>query len=225
MRDDEYLTPAGPGAAETRVRGSTFLALAAPAGGEEEARTVLAAIEKEHFDATHNCSAWRLRGGLWRTNDAGEPSGSAGAPILAAIDGAGLQDCVVVVTRYFGGTKLGVGGLIRAYGEAAALALEAAPRRRGVPAVRARVRYPYEHTSAVMRALERLGAAQIEHGFAGGGREGEVSFTLPRGSETELRDLLREQTAGALEPEVLGERTLFHPAEARSALDAPPGPL
>src|SRR5690606_20426881 len=131
---------------------------------------------------------------------------SAGAPILAAIDGAELADCVVVVTRYFGGTKLGVGGLVRAYGEAAALALEAAPRRRALPAVRARIRYPYEHTAAVMRVLERAGAREMEHGYGAGGSEGEVEFSLPSPEEPALREALREQTAGALAPEILGER-------------------
>jgi uncharacterized YigZ family protein len=213
---DEYLTLAGPGVAETRVRGSTFRALAAPAPDEEAARAVLAGVEREHFAATHNCSAWRLRGGIWRANDAGEPSGSAGAPILAAIDGAGLLECVVVVTRYFGGTKLGVGGLIRAYGDAAALALQAAPVRRAIPALRLVVRYPYEHTSAVMRALERADADRMEHGYGAGGREGEVSFEIPRAAEPDLRDLLREQTSGAVAPEVLAETTRYRPPGGES---------
>jgi len=211
---DEFLTVAGRAIAETRVRGSTFRALAAPAESEDGARAVLAEVEREYFDATHHCSAWRLHGGVRRANDAGEPSGSAGAPILAAIEGAELVDCVVVVTRYFGGTKLGVGGLVRAYGEAAALALEAAPRRRGVLSLRASVRYPYEHTSAVMRALERVGAHEVEHGFTAGGAAGEVSFTLPRDSEAELREILRDQTSGAIEPELLGERVLYTPPRA-----------
>lgn len=213
---DEYQTLAGRGTAEQRIRGSTFLAVAAPAGDESEARAVLAEVERIHFAANHNCSAWRIHGGVWRANDAGEPSGSAGAPILAAIDGAGVEDCAVVVTRYFGGTKLGVGGLIRAYGELAALALQAAPRRRAVMAVRLRVRYPYEHTSAVMRALERGPAHEVEHGYAGGGAQGEVLFSVPRAEVEALRELLREQTAGALAPEPLEEHRLYLPLETGS---------
>src|SRR5690606_14140836 len=137
------------------------------------------------------------------------PSGSAGAPILAASDGAGLVDCVVVVTRYIGRTKLGVVGLIRAYGDAAALAVQDAPVRRAIPAFRAPVRYPYAHTAAVMRALERTDADDLEHGYGAGGVEGTVAFTLPRDALPLLRELLREQTAGAVEPEVLGETTRF----------------
>lgn len=211
MSDPPYVTLAGLGEAETRIKASRFLAVAAPARDEDEARAFLAERQKLHFDATHNCSAWLLHQGVRRANDAGEPSGSAGAPILAAIEGAGVENCVVVVTRFYGGTKLGVGGLVRAYGEAAALALREAPRLLATPATQLRVRYPYEHTSAVMRTLERLGADKVEHGFASGGAEGEVSFCVPCGAEAELAELLREQTAGALTPETLGPRTLLRP--------------
>ena len=186
-----FTTLAAPATAETRVLGSRFLALAFPASEEAEARAVVQAREREMFDASHHCSAWRLRGGLWRANDAGEPSGSAGAPILAAIDGARLADCAVVVSRWFGGTKLGVGGLVRAYGEAASEALAVAPRRLGIPALRLRARYPYEHTAAVMRSLDRAGAREIEHGFAADGASAQVEFTVPVGEEPLLRELLR----------------------------------
>jgi putative IMPACT (imprinted ancient) family translation regulator len=209
-----FLTLAAPATAETRVRGSTFIAFAAPAGDEGEARRRLAERERQFWDATHNCSAWSLRAGPRRANDAGEPSGSAGAPILAAIEGAGVTDCVVVVTRYFGGTKLGVGGLVRAYGDAAALALADAPRRSGIPAVRLRLTYPYAHTAAVMRGLERAGAAQVEHGYAPSGDAGVVDFAVPTGEETALTDGLREATGGVLAPERIGELVLYRNAPA-----------
>jgi putative IMPACT (imprinted ancient) family translation regulator len=212
-----FLTLAAPAEARTRVRGSVFLARAAPAASEEEARAVLAAREKADPHATHHCSAWSLRGGLRRANDAGEPSGSAGAPVLAAIEGAGVTDAVVVVTRWYGGTKLGVGGLVRAYGEAAAAALDAAPRRTGVPAVRLRVAYPYEHTAAVMRAVEQAGAAALEHGYADGGRAGTLALTVPEGAVEGFRDALREGTAGAVAPEVGGTVVLYRNAVPGSA--------
>jgi uncharacterized YigZ family protein len=208
---DPYPTLSGRGEAETRVKASRFLAVAAPAGSEEEARALLAERQRMDFDATHHCSAWRLHDGVWRANDAGEPSGSAGAPILAAIDGARLEDCAVVVTRYYGGTKLGVGGLIRAYGDAAALALRSAPRRLATPAARMRVRYDYAHTAAVMRVMERLGAQEVEHGFTAGGAGGEVEFTVPLSQHAILPDLLREQTAGAVSAETLATRLIYSP--------------
>lgn len=214
---DDFLTLAGPGEAETRIKASVFLATAVPVETEDEARAVLAAREKAMWDANHHCSAWKLRGGASRANDAGEPGGSAGAPILAAIEGAGLVDVLVIVTRWFGGTKLGVGGLVRAYGEAAALALEAAPRRVGTVAERLRVRYPYAHTAAVMRVLERAGAARVEHGYAESGDAGIVEFSVPAGVVGTVRDELREATAGALAPEPLGATLLYRNADGGSA--------
>ncbi len=214
MSEAPFLTLGGRGEADTRVRGSTFVAFATPAASEEEARARLAECERQRFDATHHCSAWRLRGDLWRANDAGEPFGSAGAPILAAIDGAGLTDCVVVVTRYFGGTKLGIGGLVRAYGEAAAAAIAEAPRRVGVPAVRLRIRYPYEHTGAVMRVLDQTAAADIEHGFASGGAAATVEFDVAASAAGAFAALLREATSGAIEPERVGDRLRFRAAPA-----------
>ncbi|HEX5724429.1 MAG TPA: YigZ family protein [Longimicrobiaceae bacterium] len=212
MTSDDFLTLAGTGEAETRVKASVFLALAAPAATEDEAKALLVAREKTLWDASHHCAAWRLRDGTRRALDAGEPSGSAGAPILAAIEGAGLSDCAVVVSRWFGGTKLGVGGLVRAYGEAAALALEAAPRRAGTAAVRLAVRYPYAHTAAVMRALERFHAGEVEHGYAAGGDAGTVEFSLPRSAEPALAEALREATAGAVYPRRTGASVIYRNA-------------
>ena len=209
---DDFLTLAAPGEAQTRVKASVFLAHAAPVASEEEARALLASRGKAMWDANHHCSAWRLRGGVARANDAGEPGGRAGAPIHAAIEGAGRVDVGVIVTRWFGGTRLGVGGLVRAYGEAAALALEAAPRRVGTIAARLRVRYPYPHTAAVMRVLERAGAAAIEHGYEAAGHGGVVDCSVPASAEARVGDELREATSGAVAPEHLGETVLYRNA-------------
>jgi putative IMPACT (imprinted ancient) family translation regulator len=217
MSDAPFLTLAGTAEAELRVKGSTFLAHAAPADDEDSARAVLALREKTLWDATHHCSAWSLRDGIRRANDHGEPSGSAGAPILAALDGAGLTDAVVVVTRWYGGTKLGVGGLVRAYGDAAAAALEAAPRRAGIPAVRVHLAYGYGHTAGVMRALERAGAEGIEHGYADGGQSGTLEFLLPAAALEPLRDALRDATAGTVAPETRGSAVLHRNAASGSA--------
>jgi putative IMPACT (imprinted ancient) family translation regulator len=102
-----------------------------------------------------------------------------------------------------------VGGLVRAYGEAAALALEGAARRGGVRAVRLRVRYPYEHTAAVMRMLERVRADEVEHGYAAGGSLGEVEFAVAAGAEESVGEMLREDTAGNVAPERTGETVLY----------------
>ena len=128
MAEDTYLTLEAAAEAASRERSSKFLAYAYPVRTEEEIREHLDALRKRHFDATHHCYAWRLgpRGERYRTNDDGEPSGTAGKPILGQLLSAEVTDCLIVVVRYFGGTKLGVPGLIAAYREAAAEAFAAA---------------------------------------------------------------------------------------------------
>jgi putative IMPACT (imprinted ancient) family translation regulator len=212
LNPDDFLTLAASAEAQTRVKASVFLAFATPIADEAEAKAILAERERRRWDANHHCFAWKLRGGATRASDAGEPSGSAGAPILAAIEGAELVDTLVVVTRWFGGTRLGVGGLVRAYGDAAAEALDAAPKRVGTRAARVRVRYGYEHTAAVMRALERSGAAEMEHGYADAGDAGIVDFSIPASAQPTLADELRESTSGAVVPERTGGNVLYRNA-------------
>jgi len=204
-----FLTLAAPAKAETRVRASRFLAIAYPAGSEAAAREILDERHRRLHDASHHCAAWRLRDGAWRALDAGEPSGSAGAPILAAIEAAGLVDTAVVVTRYFGGTRLGVGGLVRAYGDAAALALEAAPRRRGVPARVVTLAYDYERTSPVMRALEKFHARDVEYGYREGGARATVTFTLSEADLPPLEAFLDENTGANVLVKPVTETVLY----------------
>lgn len=117
---------------EIKVKGSRFLARAFPADDEQAALSALDSVRKRYHDATHHCWAWRTKIDQTlheRAEDDGEPSGSAGVPILGALQRRNVYDALCVVTRYFGGTKLGRGGLVRAYGEAAREAVEAAPIR------------------------------------------------------------------------------------------------
>ena len=109
------------------IEKSKFIAHVFPAKTEEEAKEYIKLINKEHFKATHNCYAYYFSNGYQKSNDDGEPSGTAGIPILEAIKNTGYSDVLVVVTRYFGGIKLGAGGLIRAYSNATSTALHAAP--------------------------------------------------------------------------------------------------
>lgn len=112
--------------AEIEIKKSKFIAHIAEIKSEDEAETFIKQTRKKYYDATHNCSAYILNSdrGIRHSSDDGEPSGTAGKPILDVISGAGLSDIIVVVTRYFGGTELGTGGLVRAYSGAAAEVLK-----------------------------------------------------------------------------------------------------
>src|SRR4051795_6823836 len=149
-----YAAPAGESRAEIREKGSVFLAVLGPAADEAAARALLACLEKEFPDATHHCWAWRLGAPpRERSADAGEPAGTAGMPILQVLRGAGLSDVLAVVVRWFGGTKLGKGGLARAYAGASREALAGLPVAIRAPVVRLTLRVPYEQVGAVKRLI------------------------------------------------------------------------
>lgn len=121
-----YLTIARDGTAEIEVRHSRFLCTMQRVEAEEDARALVARLRKEHWDARHHCSAFVIGpdASLQRSSDDGEPAGTAGAPMLEVLRGAEVRDVVAVVTRWFGGTLLGAGGLVRAYGDAVRAALD-----------------------------------------------------------------------------------------------------
>ena len=122
-----YQTIQKAGESEIVINKSRFLGYCIPVSSEEEAQEALAQIRKKHYDARHCCYAFRLHeGGIVRSSDDGEPSGTAGAPILGVLLGAGVENVLCAVVRYFGGVLLGTGGLVRAYGKAASQALSQA---------------------------------------------------------------------------------------------------
>lgn len=149
-----YAAPAGESWGEIREKGSRFLAWIGPAADEEAARAGLDRLVREYPDATHHCWAWRVGAPpRERSSDAGEPSGTAGVPILQVLRGTGLSDVLAVVIRWFGGTKLGKGGLARAYAAAAREALAGLPTILRVPTVRVVLEIPYEKVGAVKRLI------------------------------------------------------------------------
>lgn len=158
MSDDFYTTIAHAAEIETKVLGSRFIGRAWPVASEAEVQDILAERRRVEYTATHHCSAFRLGpdAAQFRYHDDGEPSGTAGAPILRQIEGRDLTDTLVVVTRYYGGTKLGTGGLIRAYGEAAALALDAAGRTEHTRRTHLVVAFDYADTSPALHTLGRF---------------------------------------------------------------------
>ena len=150
-----------------KISGSRFIAEASPAQSEEEALAFLEAMRAKYHDARHHCWAYRLGigGETWRSSDDGEPSGSAGVPILKQLEGSEITQLVVVVTRYFGGTKLGVGGLVRAYGAAAKEALELAKVREVIVTERVVVTHDYDLSSPVQGVLARAGLQPTESDY------------------------------------------------------------
>lgn len=156
--DDLYRTVAEEAEAACRERSSKFLSWIFPVRSEEEIRQHLDALRKRFFDATHHCYAWRLgpRGEAFRANDDGEPSGTAGKPILGQLLSNDLTDCLIVVVRYFGGTKLGVPGLIAAYRESAAAAIEAARIVERTVDRTVTVDFPYVAMNDIMRVVKEL---------------------------------------------------------------------
>jgi uncharacterized YigZ family protein len=153
----------GPASAEQIVKKSRFVAIALPVDDEEAAKAALAASRRG--DANHNCWAWRI-GAAYRFSDDGEPSGTAGKPILAAIDGQVLDRVLVVVTRWFGGVLLGSGGLVRAYGGTAALCLRGAARVEVRPAVAGSLHVDFSDLALIKARLAALaGVAVSEEHF------------------------------------------------------------
>jgi uncharacterized YigZ family protein len=151
---DHYRTVAAPAEHRLKVERSEFLGIAFPASGDDAFFAELARISKQHFDATHHCWAFRLiADNRARSSDAGEPSGTAGKPILGAIESADLFDVGVVVVRWYGGVKLGTGGLARAYRESAAETLKRATIVDRYVYERVRVVVPFDRLSDAYRLI------------------------------------------------------------------------
>ncbi|MBR4227283.1 MAG: YigZ family protein [Candidatus Methanomethylophilaceae archaeon] len=165
---DTYASIASRSDGLFKDNGSRFIAQAWPVESEERVKEIVDGLKKEYHDARHHCYAYRigLDGSTWRANDDGEPSGSAGRPILGQIDSAGLSDVLVVVVRYFGGIKLGIPGLIRAYKTSTADALANAEVVEKVAGKDFRVSFPYLSMNAVMKAAKDLSLPQREQSFA-----------------------------------------------------------
>ena len=178
-----------------RVRGSRFIADVAPAADEAAALAFVDALRGREPDATHHCWAFRLENGRERSSDDGEPAGTAGAPILRRLQGADLADVVLVVTRYFGGTKLGTGGLVRAYGAAAAAVLDDAPIVARPVFTTFTLTHPYDRSGAVEAVLTAHGAELLDADY---GADVTLRVAVPRDDADAFAHALSEATAGTV---------------------------
>ena len=182
-------TLAAPATLTLEVKHSRFIAHAAPVPTPEAALAFVAQVGDP--DATHNCWAYRI-GSEYRSSDDGEPAGTAGRPILAAIDGQGYDQVAVVVTRWYGGIKLGAGGLVRAYGGAAAECLRTAQRRALIEMHELWLASPFDELGNVHAALaafsaEKLAESFDEHGVC-------LGLRLPADRVAALKTHLRDAT-------------------------------
>ncbi len=171
------------------IKHSRFLAHAAPV---QDARQALEFLQQVAVpDATHNCWAYRI-GGEYRSSDDGEPAGTAGRPILAAIDGQGFDQVMVVVVRWYGGIKLGAGGLVRAYGGTAAECLRTAPRLALVAMAQLRIHAAFDDLGALHAALAAHDARKLDESFNASGVA--VTVELPADQCDALKTRLRDAT-------------------------------
>lgn len=211
LSSKRYPIPARETRVEIRVKNSRFIATLAPAFSVEEARAFVAKIKEAFGDATHNVPAYVIGHGASVTahcNDDGEPAGTAGRPVLAVLQGSGLGDAVLVVTRYFGGTKLGTGGLVRAYGDAARAVLEAAPRAERVPTHTLEMKAPYALFEPLRQLVEAHGGRILDEAFAA---EVTVTAQLTQQRTAAFRAAWRELSNGARDAVIVSsnERTIL----------------
>ena len=164
---DTYRSIAAPAKGIYKELGSKFLAFAHPVETEDQAKEILAAVRKEYFDARHHCFAWRLglTGEPYRLSDDGEPSSTAGRPIHGQLLSQELSDILVVVVRYFGGVKLGVPGLIRAYRTATQDALANAQIVEKVAGEHFTLKFGYLQMNDVMKVLKDMGITPLRQSF------------------------------------------------------------
>ena len=197
--DDLYYTIKQPGRVEIKIKASRFIGETHQVATVEEAAAKLAAIRKREHAATHHCYAWRV--GLademqFKYSDDGEPSGTAGRPIYDAVEGRDLTNILLVVTRYFGGTKLGTGGLVRAYSEAAAKVLEESGSKENHVTERIVVNLDFAHYDMLVKALHHHSAIQIGADFTD---HVVVEFEIRKSKANQLVSEIVELTNGRAE--------------------------
>lgn len=211
-----YRTIATGGEHQIEIKRSRFIGALARVTSEEEARAFIAAKKKEHWDANHNCSAYIVgdHGQFQRTSDDGEPSGTAGVPMLSVLQRNGLTDVVAVVTRFFGGTLLGAGGLIRAYGQSVSEALAVTGIVEAQPRLIVAIEADYEGAGRLENALRATDylLQDVEYGPT-------VVFTLQTSAEElpHIQEWVAEATNGSCDVIEIGEVYVEVPVDQKES--------
>lgn len=198
---------------EHLVVNSRFIVTLAPAFSIDEARAFMARIKKEFSDATHNVPVYIIGGGNTVTeyfSDDGEPAGTSGKPALAVLRGSGLGDVVLVITRYFGGTLLGTGGLVKAYTESAQLVVNSVGRGQRVPVHMALLAIPYNLLERVRLLSTRHHSEILGEDFAG---DITLTMQIPLSDFEAFQLAMRELSAGKLQAEVIETKEMIMPLQ------------
>lgn len=195
---DSFLTPAHPDKAELKVKGSRFIASIHPISSEKEAWDVIKEISTDYRDATHNCYAFKLHSGdqqKSRYSDAGEPGGTAGSAILTAIEHSGITNVVLLVTRYFGGTKLGVGPLRRAYRDSAKAVIEKCGTKTKFHSDRFSFSVPYASLKDVRRLLDIMQVVTVSQEFD---EVAKYTVDIRKSLSEEFQEKMKQLTKGRI---------------------------
>ena len=192
---DKYLVPANEASAKITVKGSKFISHIFPVESKEQAEQVYASLQKKYYDATHNCFAYRIDENTFRYSDDGEPSGTAGRPILQVLDGAELFEVLCVVTRYFGGTKLGTGGLIRAYSDAAKEALKNLKIKEKIRTEVLNLKSAYGLENLIFHLLDQMSGKLVDSVY---GDDIRLTVEIPRSNVDPFLKQLTDQSGGKI---------------------------
>lgn len=208
-----YQIPAHETSAEISVKNSRFIATIKPVFSVDDAKVFIAQIKAKYTDASHNVPIFIIGHGtsvITHCNDDGEPSGTAGRPALAVLQGSGLGDVAVVVTRYFGGTKLGKGGLVRAYTDAVKMVLGKTPRAKRVLSYTVKTTVPYSWYERLRRLIEKFNGHVLDENFT-------VDVTLTTQFSIEdyqaFQDGLSEASHGSIEAEIVDTGEIIIPVD------------
>ena len=197
--DDQYYTIEKSAEASIRVKGSRFLGMAFPVQTAEQFKQVFQERTKRYHDATHHCWAYRILADdkvLMASSDAGEPSGTAGKPVLSVIEGRNLLNVGVIVTRYFGGTKLGTGGLARAYADCANRTLDSVSVVVKTITEPVLIQFPYEAMNIIMRMIDKYDGSVIDSNYETHPR---LSVSIPRSRVSKFKRELMAACRGNLQ--------------------------
>ena len=194
----DILIPAAKHSVELRIKNSRFIGTIGPAFSVSAAKQFIRDINQLYSDATHNVPVYQIGAGasiIAHSSDNGEPSGTAGRPALAVLKGSGLGDTVLVITRYFGGTKLGTGGLVKAYSDAARAAINEVPKAKRILVDRCQITSPYKLYEQVLRILSKHDCTVIHEDFS---QVVDIQFTIPAGLKEILTFKISEISNGQI---------------------------